>query len=118
MKSRSLTRSAFWLLTAIVLFFALVPGKLGTIIPSDTERHYLAFLVLPALAHYAWPRLSPLLLWLAFAAFGAMIELLQFEMNLGRAAEMHDWINDMSAAAISLAVSFAVLRLVERGETA
>jgi hypothetical protein len=111
MNYRSLARLAFWLLAATVLFFALVPGPLGAIIASDTERHYLAFLVLPALALYAWPRISPLLLWAAFAAFGGLIEILQLEMHLGRSAEMSDWINDLSATTIALSVAFIALKV-------
>lgn len=118
MISRSLVRAAFWLLTAIVLFLALVPGPLGAIVSSDTERHYMAFLVLPAAAHYGWPRVSPALLWIAFAAFGGLIEVLQFAMHLGREAQMSDWINDMSAATIALAVSYAAHRLFASDELA
>lgn len=109
---------AFWLLTAAVLFFALVPGQLGAIIASDTERHYLAFLVLPAVAYYGWPKSSPVLLWFAFAAFGGLIEILQLEMNLGRQAEMSDWMNDLSATTIALVVSYVALRVFRSDETA
>ena len=118
MTLRSLVRVCFWTLAAVVLFFALVPGPLGNIIPSDAERHYLAFLVLPAFAYYGWPRSSPALLWLAFAGFGALIEILQLEMNLGRAAEMSDWINDLSATTISLVITHIALRLLPNDEAA
>ncbi|HEX7751461.1 MAG TPA: hypothetical protein VF440_03595 [Novosphingobium sp.] len=111
MISQSLARLTFWLLAAVVLFLALVPGQLGAIIASDTERHYLAFLVLPAVALYGWPRSSPLLLWIAFAGFGGLIEMLQYEMNLGRAAEMSDWINDLSATTIALMVGTLAIRV-------
>lgn len=99
-----LAKTLFWLLTAAVMFLALVPGPLGAIIPSDAERHYLAFLVLPAVAAYAWPRVPILAMWLVFVAFGGAIELLQFVMGLGREAEWNDWINDMTAITVSLVV--------------
>lgn len=111
MKAHPIAKLLFWLLAALVLFFALVPGNLGNIIPSDTERHYLAFLVLPAIAAYAWPRVPLPVMWLAFVGFGGLIEFLQMEMNLGRAAEWHDWMNDMVATTISLVVSTAVLHV-------
>lgn len=118
MPSRSFARLTFWMLVAIVLFFALVPGQLGAIISSDTERHYLAFLVLPAFAHYGWPRLSLVALWFAFAAFGALIEILQWAMNLGRAAEMSDWVNDLSATTIALTIGYLASRMLRSDETA
>lgn len=100
----------FWLLAAAVLFLALVPGPLGAIIPSDAERHYLAFLVLPAVAAYAWPRVPILIMWVVFVAFGGAIELLQSLMGLGREAEWSDWINDMVAITVSLVVGAVILR--------
>lgn len=111
MKLHPIAQILFWLLAAAVLFLALVPGPLGGIIASDVERHYLAFLVLPALAAYAWPRMSIPALWLAFVAFGGAIELLQLEMHLGRVGEWRDWINDMMATTISLVLAAAILRL-------
>lgn len=113
---RTTARLSFWLLTAIVLFFALVPGSLGTIIASDMSRHYLAFLALPALAHFAWPRLPIILLWSAFVAFGGLIEILQQVMDLGRAAEMADWINDINATTISLLAAYVAVRFLNMGE--
>lgn len=110
MKLHPIAQILFWLLAAAVLFFALVPGPLGEIISSDVERHYLAFLVLPALAAYAWPRMPIPALWLAFVLFGGAIELLQMEMALGRAGEWRDWTNDMMATTISLVVAAAILR--------
>lgn len=118
MKAHPIAKLLFWLLAALVLFFALVPGPLGNIISSDTERHYLAFLVLPAIAAYAWPRIPVPAMWLAFVAFGGLIEFLQWEMALGRAAEWHDWMNDMMATTISLVVSSVVLRMTRSDRTA
>lgn len=118
MKSAAAARILFWVLIASVLFFALIPGPLGDIIESDVERHYLAFLVLPAVASYGWPRLSVVLLWIAFVAFGGMIEILQLVMALGRAAEWRDWVNDIVATTISLVVSTVILRMVRPTHTA
>lgn len=112
-----LPKMLFWLLAAAVLFLALVPGPLGAIIPSDAERHYLAFLVLPAVAAYAWPRVPTLVMWLVFVAFGGAIELLQFAMRLGREADWGDWINDMTAITVSLVVCAMIFpRRRDRGD--
>lgn len=111
MKITTTLRSLFWLLAAAVLFLALVPGSLGEIIPSDVERHYLAFLVLPIVATYAWPRVPLPAMWLAFVIFGGVIEFLQLEMAIGRAAEWHDWVNDVVATTIGLVVANLGLRM-------
>lgn len=110
MTLRQLARLSFWLLAVAVLVLALIPGPLGAIIESDVERHYLAFLVLPAVASYAWPRVPVPVMWVAFVAFGGAIEILQMKMNLGRAAEWGDWMNDMMATTISLVVMSVLLR--------
>jgi len=41
-----------------------------------------------------------------------LIEVLQMEMNIGRAAEWHDWVNDIVATTISLVVSSVLLRMI------
>lgn len=105
-------RSLFWLLAASVLFFALVPGPLGEIIPSDFERHYLAFLALPAFAVFAWPSVSVPALWAGFVVFGGLIEILQKVMNVGRAAEWHDLVNDMVATTMALVVANLLIRMM------
>lgn len=112
MNAHPLVRTLFWLLAATVLFLALVPGPLGSIIASDVERHYFAFLLLPAIAAYAWPRIPVPMMWLAFVVFGGLIEILQMQMGLGRAGEWRDWMNDMTATTISLVVSAVVLRTI------
>lgn len=104
-------RSLFWLAAAVALFLALVPGPLGMIIESGEQRHFLAFLVLPLLAVTGWPRISAVRHWLCFTAFGGAIELLQWWTALGRKAEWSDWINDMIAAAVAIALGRLLLHL-------
>ena len=104
-------RSLFWLLAASVLFLALVPGPLGDLISSDVERHYLAFLMLPIVATYAWPRVPLPAMWLAFVVFGGAIEFFQMEMAMGRQAEWRDWVNDVVATTIGLVVANVGLRM-------
>ena len=107
-------RAAFWISAVSVLFLALVPGPLGEIVKSDAERHWLAFLVLPALAFIGWPDMGAMKLWFAFAAFGAAIEIAQWAMNLGRQAQWSDWVHDLIATTISLAIVWIVRSAIPR----
>lgn len=116
MSYRTMARLIFWLLAACVLFLALVPGPLGQMIRSDTGRHFLAFLVLPAIAFAAWPEAGPFKLWLGFALFGGAIEISQWAMHLGREAQWSDWRNDLIAAAISLTFSSLFAKAMDRRE--
>lgn len=107
-------RAAFWVSAATVLFLALVPGPLGEIVKSDTERHWLAFLILPALAFVGWPKMGVVKLWLCFATFGASIEVAQWAMNLGRQAQWSDWTHDLIATTISLAIAWIARLATDR----
>jgi hypothetical protein len=105
MMPRALLKAMFWLSAGSVVFLAVVPGPLGQVIASGFQRHFLAFLILPALARATWPRVDAIKLLLAFAAFGAAIEGAQQAMQLGREAEWSDWLNDLYATMLSLAVT-------------
>lgn len=105
-------RLAFFVTAVVVTLFALLPGPLGQIIESGEERHLLAFAMLPALSSLGWPRVGPVRQWLGYALFGGAIELAQEWMGLGRHAELSDWLLDLAAAAISLALAHAIRRLI------
>lgn len=93
----------FFVLTLVtVTFLALTPGPMGQVIESGLVRHLLAFAALPALSSLAWPHVKPIWQFLAFAAFGAAIEIAQLLMDVGRVAEWEDWANDLIATAIAL----------------
>lgn len=104
MPIQKLSRAAFCLCVLIATFLALVPGPVGQIIESGPERHFLAFLVLPALAAFGWPNISHARLWLAFAVFGGLIEIVQLGMDVGRSGRVIDWVIDCAAITVSLVV--------------
>jgi hypothetical protein len=70
--------------------------------PSDKVQHIAAFLVLGALASFAWPRTSPVYLAMALSLFGAVIELVQLIPALNRDGDPIDWIADTAAAGLML----------------
>ena len=102
---RRLLILAFW----VALIFAFVmavlpkpPALPGA--PGDKVQHVVAFVVLTGLARLAYPRARAVTLLVAFAAFGALIELVQTIPALGRTAAFDDWIADVGATAAILAV--------------
>ena len=96
-------RTIFW--TAMVFAFVMavlphppqLPGA-----PSDKVQHIAAFLVLGALASFAYPRTSPVYLATALSLFGAVIEIVQLIPSLHRDGDPVDWIADTAAAGLIL----------------
>ncbi len=106
---------AFWvaLITAFVLAVLPQPPALPGE-PSDKVQHIIAFVVLTGLARLAYPRMRPLTLLLAFALFGALIELAQLYPALGRTASLDDWFADIAATAAMLAILDPARRVLAR----
>lgn len=112
MRIRRLLPYAFW--AALLFGFVMavlpkpptLPGQ-----PSDKVQHILAFMVLAALASLAYPRTRAVPIGLGLAAYGALIEFAQMIPALHRDAELLDWIADVVAASIVLAL-FAVARRI------
>ena len=112
-KERRLTilRAIFWV--AIVLSFLAainpqppqLPGQ-----PNDKVQHIMAFLMLGALAFFAFPRTSPVKLLVGLSAFGALIEFTQMIPALHRDGDVLDWIANTAAAAVILAVLHVLRR--------
>jgi VanZ family protein len=95
---------AFW--AALIFAFVMAvlpkpPALPGA--PGDKVQHIIAFVVLTGLARLAYPRARTLTLLLAFALFGALIELTQMLPALGRTAALDDWIADVVATMVVLA---------------
>lgn len=106
---------AFW--AALIFAFVMAvlpkpPALPGD--PGDKVQHIIAFVVLTALARLAYPRVRALTLLLAFALFGALIELTQMLPALGRAAALDDWLADVAATIVVLAVLDPARRLLGR----
>lgn len=103
MNDRGLTilRLTFWVAATGALVMALVPhppqlpGE-----PSDKIQHIAAFLVLGALAAFAYPRTNPVLVGAGLSLFGAAIEVLQLIPALHRDGDPLDWLADTAAVAL------------------
>ena len=99
----AILRISFWVAVLFAFVMAVlphppeVPGA-----PSDKIQHIAAFLVLGALASFAYPATSPVYLGTALSVFGAFIELVQYVPALHRDSDPLDWIADTAAAALML----------------
>jgi len=96
-------RTAFWAAAVFAFVMAVLPHPPqlpGA--PSDKVQHIAAFLVLGALASFAYPRTSPVYLATALSLFGAVIELVQLIPALNRDGDPIDWIADTAAAGLML----------------
>jgi VanZ family protein len=103
---RTFLRFLFWAACAFAFVMAvlprppLIPGN-----PPDKIQHIVAFLVLAALGHFAYPKTKKRKLLLGLMAFGALIEFAQMIPQIHRDSDPLDWIADTAAA-------FAVLAIV------
>jgi peptidoglycan/LPS O-acetylase OafA/YrhL len=98
-----LLRTIFWATAGFAFVMAVIPHPPqlpGA--PSDKVQHIAAFLVLGALASFAYPRTSPVYLATALSLFGAVIELVQLIPSLNRDGDPIDWIADTAAAGLIL----------------
>jgi aminopeptidase YwaD len=99
---------------AVMLVLTLTPAKEMPRTPAwkllsfDTAAHAVVFAVLAGLAWlWAWPRLRhpASVVLLGCIVFGALIEVLQYVMQLGRHAEWTDLLSDSIGAALVLALA-------------
>lgn len=98
-----IVRTIFWAAAFFAFVMAVLPHPPqlpGA--PSDKVQHIAAFLVLGALASFAWPRTSPVYLATALSLFGAVIEIVQLIPALNRDGDPLDWIADTAAAGLML----------------
>ena len=99
----AILRIVFWAAALFAFVMAVLPHPPelpGA--PSDKIQHIAAFLVLGALASFAYPVTSPVYLGTALSLFGAFIELVQYVPSLHRDSDPVDWIADTAAAALVL----------------
>ncbi len=103
--SPHLFRLAFWAATAVATVMALLPAppQLG-VEASDKVLHIAAFFTLAVLASAAYPGASLLRIGLALAALGAAIEIVQLIPALNRTGDVMDWLADIAAVAVALAL--------------
>ena len=99
----AILRTIFWV-AIVISFLAAInpqPPQLPRQ-PNDKVQHIMAFLMLGALAFFAFPRVRPVILLAWLSAFGAFIEFVQMIPVLHRDGDILDWIADTVAAAVIL----------------
>lgn len=104
-------RAVFWVSVVLAFVMAVVPHPPqmpGA--PNDKVQHIAAFLMLGALAFFAFPRAKLRTLLIGLSAFGALIEFVQMIPALHRDGDIMDWIADTAAAAVILTVLHVSLR--------
>jgi VanZ family protein len=110
-------------LPRIIFVVTLIGTMVAALLPNneapdlgggDKLNHIAAFVTLSIVAAWAWPRaaLWRIALWLS--ALGGLIEILQAIPFIARDAEWADWYADTAAAVITLAVVWAVRRVLAR----
>lgn len=105
-----LARIALVIAALVAFALAIMPTMPGPESMNDKVNHALAFFVLAGLAHAGWPKAGPLRVFLLLTAFGALIEVAQYVMAAGRAAELLDLVADMVGILAGLVVARLVLR--------
>ena len=107
------TLARILLMTAITatLVAALWPAAEVPRLASGNVPHILAFAVLTLLTFMAFPRMGFLLTWSLLIFLGGAIELLQWVMGFGRAAQWEDLLADATAIIVVMS-TFVVCRAV------
>ena len=101
----AILRTVFWIAIVISFLAAInpqppqLPGA-----PNDKVQHIAAFLLLGALAFFAFPGAKRWTLLIGLSAFGALIEFTQLIPVLHRDGDIIDWMADTAATAIVLTI--------------
>lgn len=110
-------RAAFSIAAVVAFVFAVLPyppqlpGQ-----PGDEVNHMLAFATLGGLGTFSFSRTSPLRLLAGLAVFGAVIEFVQMIPMLHRDSDPVDWIADVVAAGVAIALGRLIARRLRMEE--
>lgn len=114
-KWRGRLRLAFWLALALTLVMALLPNPPALPMQAtDKVQHMAAFAALTFLAALGFPRLRLRVIFVAMAALGMAIEVLQMIPTLHRDAQASDWLADCAATLATLLLCGALRWLGRR----
>jgi VanZ family protein len=106
---------AFWSALLFAYVDAILPGNEAlSLMAWDKLNHMIAFFTITFLARAAYPHIPVFRLFLAMAAFGALIELSQALPIIHRDAEWDDWFADMVATVVGLIVAWPFVILADR----
>jgi VanZ family protein len=103
---RKMRIAAFWVAVTVAYVFAVMPGEDAPSlhVGGDKTDHMAAFFTLAVLARLAYPAAARTATVLGLAAFGAWIEISQGMSFIGRDADIWDWVADMVALLVGLAL--------------
>lgn len=101
---RTLAFIGFGLYLILLIYFSLVPVVPGTADLSDKALHFLAYGGLTGLVAAAWPRMSLPALFIVVSLIGAIMEMGQGVLDIGRMASFGDQIANMSGAALAILI--------------
>ena len=104
MPANSIFKLALIFGVLLVLVLALLPGPGQTLLGSDWKRHAAGFVFLTLALHLLAPRLPLSTLWPVLVALGAVIEAIQWISGLGRTADFRDWVDDVWAISVTVAL--------------
>lgn len=102
--SLRLIRLAFWAALAGSFVLAVASFTPVTLETNDKANHAVAFLVLGGLGAFAFPSRPLMVIGLALAAFGGLIEVVQGLPFVHRDRSVWDWFADCAALALILAL--------------
>jgi VanZ family protein len=103
----------FWLALVFTMAMALLPQPPVVLEVNDKLQHMAAFAALTLLAAVSFPKPRYRRIFVAMAALGAAIEVLQMIPSLRRDAQVSDWLADC-AAIIAVLLFCAAMRWLLR----
>lgn len=110
-RARYFRRLALAVLAAYLfalIYFSLVPTVPSAEAVGDKILHFLAYGGLVALAAAAWPRLRLLVLFLGASFMGAILEIGQGLLEIGRTASFADQLANMIGAGLAVIIWIAI----------
>jgi VanZ family protein len=105
---------AYAVCVAVLLYLCLAPGKdLPAVSLWDKAEHASAWFVLTAIGLAFWPWRPGRIAGFALV-LGAVVEVLQAVMPLGRDGDWRDWVADAIGVTAALVIWLVARRLAER----
>jgi VanZ family protein len=101
-------RIAFWAAALFAFVMAVLPHPVELLEASDKVQHMVAFFTITALGCAAYRGLPRVKLMLAMVAFGGLIELVQMIPQLHRDSQWSDWLADILAVLLALAIAHLI----------
>ncbi|MCB9201642.1 MAG: VanZ family protein [Flavobacteriales bacterium] len=101
LQNKKYSSSTFWILALLFTYLFLKPGfenninlEFFTKIPPDKIVHFSIFFILTIFALTSFKTKNNTLIIISLIVYGALIEVVQHLMKVGRSAELSDFIAD------------------------